>query len=311
MATITAQTVKELREQTGAGMMDCKAALNETKGDMEAAVDWLRAKGLAKAAKKAGRVAADGLIGAALGGTRGAVVEVNSETDFVARNDVFQDTVKEIARLALDAGGDVDRLGGTSVPSAGKTVSDHLQELVGKIGENLSLRRTAMLSVSDGVVAGYVHNSVAPDLGKIGVLVALESTGDKTKLAEIGRQVAMHVAATNPLALTAEQIDPDVVARERAVFLEQAQEQGKGKPANVIEKMVDGRLQKFFKESVLLKQIFVVDGENTVEQAVKNAEAAAGAPIKVAGFVRYALGEGIEKQKSDFAAEVAAAASGG
>jgi elongation factor Ts len=311
MATITAQTVKELREQTGAGMMDCKAALNETKGDMEAAVDWLRAKGLAKAAKKAGRVAADGLIGAALGGTRGAVVEVNSETDFVARNDVFQDTVKEIARLALDAGGDVDRLGGTSVPSAGKSVSDHLQELVGKIGENLSLRRTAMLSVSDGVVAGYVHNSVAPDLGKIGVLVALESTGDKTKLAEIGRQVAMHVAATNPLALTAEQIDPDVVARERAVFLEQAQEQGKGKPANVIEKMVDGRLQKFFKESVLLKQIFVVDGENTVEQAVKNAEAAAGAPIKVAGFVRYALGEGIEKQKSDFAAEVAAAASGG
>lgn len=311
MATITAQTVKELREQTGAGMMDCKAALNETGGDMEAAVDWLRAKGLAKAAKKAGRVAADGLIGAALNGTSGAVVEVNSETDFVARNDVFQATVREIAKLALDAGGDADKLGGTTVPSAGKSVTDHLQELVGKIGENLSLRRTAMLSVSDGVVAGYVHNSVAPDLGKIGVLVALESTGDKAKLAEIGRQVAMHVAATNPLALNAEQIDADVVARERAVFLEQAQQQSAGKPANVIEKMVEGRLQKFFKESVLLKQIFVVDGENTVEQAVKNAEAAAGAPIKIAGFVRYALGEGIEKQKSDFAAEVAAAASGG
>jgi elongation factor Ts len=310
MATITAQTVKELREQTGAGMMDCKAALNETKGDMEAAVDWLRAKGLAKAAKKAGRVAADGLIGAALGGTSGAVVEVNSETDFVARNDVFQATVREVAKLALEAAGDSARLGGMSIPSSGKSVTDHLQELVGKIGENLSLRRTAMLSVSDGVVASYVHNSVAPDLGKIGVLVALESTGDKAKLAEIGRQVAMHVAATNPLALTAEQIDPEVVTRERAVFLEQAQQQSKGKPANVLEKMVEGRLQKFFKESVLLKQIFVVDGENTVEQAVKNAEAAAGAPIKITGFVRYALGEGIEKQKSDFAAEVAAAASG-
>jgi elongation factor Ts len=310
MATITAQTVKELREQTGAGMMDCKAALNETKGDMEAAVDWLRAKGLAKAAKKAGRVAADGLIGAALGGTSGAVVEVNSETDFVARNDVFQATVREIAKLALEAGGDSAKLGAMSIQSSGKSVTDHLQELVGKIGENLSLRRTAMLSVSDGVVASYVHNSVAPDLGKIGVLVALESTGDKAKLAEIGRQVAMHVAATNPLALTAEQIDPEVVARERAVFLEQAQQQSKGKPANVLEKMVEGRLQKFFKESVLLKQIFVVDGENTVEQAVKNAEAAAGAPIKITGFVRYALGEGIEKQKSDFAAEVAAAASG-
>jgi elongation factor Ts len=310
MATITAQTVKELREQTGAGMMDCKAALNETKGDMEAAVDWLRAKGLAKAAKKAGRVAADGLIGAALGPKAGAVVEVNSETDFVARNDVFQAVVREIAKLALETGGDVARLGGMTVPSGGKSVTDHLQELVGKIGENLSLRRTAMLSVSDGVVASYVHNSVAPDLGKIGVLVAVESTGDKAKLAEIGRQVAMHIAATNPLALNAEQIDPEIVARERAVFLDQAQQQSKGKPANVIEKMVEGRLQKFFKESVLLKQIFVVDGENTVEQAVKNAEAAAGAPIKITGFVRYALGEGIEKQKTDFAAEVAAAASG-
>jgi elongation factor Ts len=235
---------------------------------------------------------------------------VNSETDFVARNDVFQATVREIAKLALTAGGDSAKLGGMSIQSAGKSVTDHLQELVGKIGENLSLRRTAMLSVSDGVVAGYVHNSVAPDLGKIGVLVAVESTGDKAKLAEIGRQVAMHVAATNPLALTAEQIDPDVVARERAVFLEQAQQQSKGKPANVLEKMVEGRLQKFFKESVLLKQIFVVDGENTVEQAVKNAEAAAGAPSTITGFVRYALGEGIEKQKSDFAAEVAAAASG-
>jgi elongation factor Ts len=311
MATITAQTVKELRETTGAGMMDCKAALNETKGDMDAAVDWLRAKGLAKAAKKAGRVAAEGLVGVSRGEKTGAVAEVNSETDFVARNDVFQGAVREIAKLALNAGGDAEKLGTLELPGKGKGVNDYLQELVGKIGENMALRRTAMLSVSDGVVASYVHNSVGPDLGKIGVLVAVESTGDKAKLMEIGRQVAMHIAATNPLALNAEQIDADTVARERAVFLDQAQQQSKGKPANVIEKMVEGRLQKFFKESVLLKQIFVVDGENTVEQAVKNAEAAAGAPIKVAGFVRYALGEGIEKQKSDFAAEVAAAASGG
>jgi len=310
MTTITAQTVKELRETTGAGMMDCKKALNETKGDMDAAVDWLRAKGLAKAASKAGRVAADGLVGVALGDRSGAVAEVNSETDFVARNDVFQGAVREIATLALKAGGDVDKLGAMELPGKGKGVNDYLQELVGKIGENLTLRRTAVLSVSDGVVASYVHNSVGPDLGKIGVLVAVESTGDKAKLMEIGRQVAMHVAATNPLALAAEQIDPDVVARERAVFLDQAQQQSKGKPANVIDKMVEGRLQKFFKESVLLKQIFVVDGENTVEQAVKNVEGAAGAPIKITGFVRFALGEGIEKAKTDFAAEVAAAAAG-
>ncbi len=310
MATITAQHVKELREQTGAGMMDCKAALNETKGDMEAAVDWLRAKGLAKAAKKAGRVAADGLVGMAVKDKAGAVVEVNSETDFVARNEVFQATVREIAELALDTGGDVEKLGQANVPSAKKSVGDYLQELVGKIGENLTLRRAAALSVSDGLVASYMHNAVAPDLGKIGVLVAVELTGDKAKLMEIGRQVAMHIAATNPLGLTAEEIDPAVVARERAVFADQAKQQGKGKPDNVIEKMVEGRLQKFFKESVLLKQIFVIDGENTVEQAVRNAEKAAGAPIKITGFVRYALGEGIEKQTSDFAAEVAAAAAG-
>jgi elongation factor Ts len=310
MATITAQQVKDLRDQTGAGMMDCKAALNETKGDMEAAVDWLRAKGLAKAAKKAGRVAADGLVGVALKDKAGAVVEVNSETDFVARNEVFQSTVKEIAELALKAKGDVAKLSEEKVAGSKKTVAEHLQEMVGKIGENMTLRRTAALSVEDGVVASYVHNSVAPDLGKIGVLVAVESTGDKAKLMEIGRQVAMHIAAANPLALTDAEIDPQVVARERAVFADQARQQGKGKPDNVIEKMVEGRLQKFFKESVLLKQIFVIDGENTVEQAVKNTEKAAGAPIKITGFVRYALGEGIEKQATDFAAEVAAAAAG-
>jgi elongation factor Ts len=307
MAAITAQMVKELREKTGAGMMDCKAALSETNGDMEAGVDWLRAKGLSKAAKKAGRVAAEGLIAVALASKAGAVVEVNSETDFVARNDTFQAMVKEIAGLALKAGGDAKKLGDAPM-SGGKAVTDYIQEMVGKIGENMSLRRTATLKVKDGIVASYVHNSVAPDLGKIGVLVALESTADKAKLAELGKQIAMHVAAANPLALTAEEIDPETVERERAIFTEQAKETGK--PDNVIQKMVQGRVEKFFKESVLLKQVFVVDAEKTVEQAVAAAEKAAGAPIKVAGFVRYGLGEGIEKAETDFAAEVAAAAAG-
>ncbi len=309
MAAITAQMVKDLREKTGVGMMDCKAALTETGGEMEAAVDWLRAKGLSKAAKKAGRVAAEGLIGVALADKAGTVVEVNSETDFVARNDQFQTMVKEIARLGLKAKGDVKKLADAKMPD-GKSVADYIQEAVGKIGENMSLRRTAFLKVADGVVVSYVHNSVAPDLGKIGVLVALESKGDKAKLKELGRQIAMHVAASSPLAVTAEEIDPAVVERERAVLTEQAREQGKGKPDNVIAKMVDGRLQKFFKESVLLKQLFVVDSEKTVEQAVAAAEKEAGGPIKVAGFVRYALGEGIEKAETDFAAEVAAAAAG-
>jgi elongation factor Ts len=307
MAAITAQMVKELREKTGAGMMDCKAALTETDGDMEAAVDWLRAKGLSKAAKKADRVAAEGLIAVALSPKAGAVVEVNSETDFVARNDQFQAMVKEIAGLAAKAGGDVKKLGAAKT-SSGKAVTDHIQEMVGKIGENMSLRRTAALKVKDGVVASYVHNSVAPDLGKIGVLVALESKADKAKLAELGKQIAMHVAAASPLALTAEEIDPEVVERERAIFTEQAKESGK--PDNVVQKMVQGRVEKFYKESVLLKQVFVVDAEKTVEQAVAAAEKSAGAPIKVAGFVRYALGEGIEKAGTDFAAEVAAAVAG-
>jgi elongation factor Ts len=309
MAAITAQMVKDLREKTGAGMMDCKAALTETGGDMEAAIDWLRAKGLSRAAKKADRVAAEGLVGVARSAEAGTVVEVNSETDFVARNDVFQTMVKEIAGLALKAKGDVQKLADAKMPN-GKAVKDHVQEMVGKIGENMNLRRTAFLKVSDGVVASYVHNSVAPDLGKIGVLVALESKGNKDKLMELGRQIAMHVAATSPLAVTAEQIDPAVVERERAILTEQARDQGKGKPANVIDKMVQGRLEKFFKESVLLKQMFVVDSEKTVEQAVTAAETEAGAPIKVSGFVRFALGEGIDKAESDFAAEVAAAAAG-
>jgi elongation factor Ts len=309
MAAITAQMVKELREITGAGMMDCKAALNETGGDMEAAIDWLRTKGLSKAAKKADRVAAEGLVAVALDKTSGAVVEVNSETDFVARNDQFQAMAKEIATLALKAKGDVEKLG-TQKMSSGKSVTDYVKEMVGTIGENMNVRRTGFLKVGKGVVVSYMHNAVAPDLGKIGVLVALESTGDTAKLKEIGRQVAMHVAATNPLALTAEEIDPAIVEKERGILTEQAREQGKGKPDNVIEKMVNGRLQKFFKESVLLKQEFVINPDVTVEDAVAAVSKEIGAPVKVTGFVRMALGEGIEKQSSDFAAEVAAAVAG-
>jgi elongation factor Ts len=307
MAAITAQMVKDLREQTGAGMMDCKAALQETDGDMQAAVDWLRAKGLSKAAKKADRVAAEGLIGVALDKNAGTVVEVNSETDFVARNEQFQAMVKEITALGLAAKGDMDKLGGQKMPG-GKPVTDHVREMVGTIGENMSVRRTAFLEVPKGVVVSYMHNAVAPDLGKIGVLVALESGADEGKLKELGRQIAMHVAATNPIALTAEEVDAEIVEREKAIFTEQAKESGK--PDNVIEKMVTGRIQKFFKESVLLKQEFVVDPDKTVEQAVAAVEKEAGAPIKVTGFVRFALGEGIEKQQGDFAAEVAAAAAG-
>jgi elongation factor Ts len=306
MAAITAQMVKELREMTGAGMMDCKAALNETGGDMEAAVDWLRAKGLSKAAKKADRVAAEGLVAVALGNTSGALVEVNSETDFVARNEQFQAMAKEIAELGLKAGGDLDKLTAQKM-SSGKSVADHVREMVGTIGENMNVRRTAYLEVNKGVVVSYMHNAAAPDLGKIGVLVALESAGDAGKLKEIGRQIAMHVAATSPLALTDEQVDPEIVAKERAVLTEQAREQGKGKPDNVIEKMVTGRMQKFFKESVLLKQDFVINPDLTVEQAVAATSKEIGAPVKVAGFVRMALGQGIEKQATDFAAEVAAA----
>jgi elongation factor Ts len=307
MAEITAKLVKDLRDKTGAGMMDCKKALNETDGDMAAAEDWLRAKGITKAAAKADRVAAEGLIGVALDGKSGAVVEVNSETDFVARNELFQASVKEIASLALKAGGDAAKLGKAKT-SSGKTVTEDLKELIAKIGENMSLRRTAALKVSKGVVASYVHNSAAPDLGRIGVLVALESEAKKPALEALGKQVCMHVAATNPLALTAEEIDPVVVEREKAVFTEQAKESGK--PDAVIEKMVQGRLAKFFKEQVLLKQQFVIDTEKTVEQAVEGAAKEAGKPIKVAGFVRFALGEGIEKGECDFAAEVAAAAGG-
>lgn len=305
MADITASMVKELREKTGAGMMDCKAALKENNGDMEAAVDWLRTKGLAKAAKKAGRVAAEGLIGVVADGTRGAVVEVNSETDFVARNEQFQGMVSEIAKLALDAGGDVDALKAATYPGSSKSVEDYVTEAVGTIGENMNVRRAGFISVDDGVVSAYVHNQVVPGLGKIGVLVGLESTGDKDKLAELGKQIAMHVAATNPLATRPEDMDQDTIDRERNVLIAEAKESGR--PDNIIEKMVEGRMRKFLQEVVLLSQAFVIDPDNSVEQAVKNAEGDIGAPVKVVGFLRFGLGEGVEKEEADFAAEVAAA----
>ncbi len=308
MAAITAQMVKDLREKTGAGMMDCKTALSETGGDMDAAVDWLRAKGLAKAAKKAGRVAADGLIGAATKGTKGALVEVNSETDFVARNDKFQSMVGTIAKLALKSGDDLEKLSAEIYPRTKVSVSEHLSNMIATIGENMELRRVVMLKVSKGVVVSYTHNAVAPDLGKIGVLVALESAGDKEKLAELGKQIAMHVAATSPLAVRPEELDKSVVERERAVLSEQARDSGK--PENIIAKMVEGRINKFYQDVVLLKQAFVMDPDKTVEAVVEEAAKEAGAPIKVKAFVRFALGEGIEKKEEDFAAEVAAVASG-
>tara|TARA_R110002020_G_scaffold34324_1_gene104461 strand:- start:1150 stop:2079 length:930 start_codon:yes stop_codon:yes gene_type:complete len=303
---ITAGMVKQLRDSTGVGMMDCKKALAETNGDMEAAVDWLRTRGLAKAAKKADRVAAEGLVGIASAGTKAAVVEVNSETDFVARNEQFQTIVGTIANLALEADGDVAKLGEMAYPGTSNSVTTELGEAIAKIGENMNLRRTELVSVSDGVVESYVHNAVKAGLGKIGILVALESTGDKAALSTLGKQLAMHIAATNPLSIDPEDLDQTVVARERAIILEQVKESGK--PADIAEKMVDGRMRKYFEEVTLLAQTFVIDGETKVRDAIKNAEKDVGAPIKLTKFVRYALGEGIEKVESDFAAEVAATA---
>ncbi|PSJ59846.1 translation elongation factor Ts [Pseudaminobacter soli (ex Li et al. 2025)] len=303
--SISAAQVKELREVTGAGMMDCKAALAETNGDMEAAIDWLRAKGIAKADKKAGRTAAEGLIGVAGDANSAVVVEVNSETDFVARNDAFQDIVRNVAAVALAGNGESDAVAAAAYPGSEKSVTDTIKDAVGTIGENMGFRRSAKLSVSAGAVATYVHNAVADSLGKLGVLVAIETTGNADAARAFARQVAMHVAATSPLALTAEEVDPTVVAREKAIFVEQARESGK--PDAVIEKMVEGRLRKFFEESVLLKQAFVINPDLTVEAALKAAEKEIGAPAKITGFVRFALGEGIQKEESDFAAEVAAA----
>jgi elongation factor Ts len=285
-------------------MMDCKAALTETQGDMTAAQDWLRKKGLSKAAKKAGRVAAEGLIGVLVQGTRGVLVEVNSETDFVARNDLFQGLVKMIADVALGAGTDVEKINGAKAGSI--TVADAVADTIAKIGENMTLRRAASLSVKQGAVGSYVHNSVVDGLGKIGVLVALESSGNADELASLGRMVAMHVAASNPQAIEASGLDPAVVKREKDVLADKFRQQGK--PANVIDKIVESGLKTFYKEVCLLEQPYVHDDKKTVAQALKEAEGKVGGPIKVAGFVRYALGEGIEKKESDFAAEVAAAA---
>ncbi len=304
--SVTAQQVKELRDATGVGMMDCKKALAETNGDIEAAIDWLRTRGLAKAAKKAGRVAAEGLVGVAVEGTRGAIVEVNSETDFVARNEQFQTIVGNVSTLGLQANGDVHVLSEMPYPGSGRSVSGELTDAIAKIGENMNLRRTAVIEVSDGVIGSYVHNTVKPGMGKLGVIVGLESTGDKAVLAALGKQIAMHITNTSPLSVSPDDIDPEIVERERAIFAEQARESGK--PAEIIDKMVEGRVRKYYEEVTLLAQTFVIDGESKVADVVKAAEKDAGAPIKVTKFVRYALGEGIEKQESDFAAEVAATA---
>ncbi|MAG97643.1 MAG: translation elongation factor Ts [Alphaproteobacteria bacterium] len=308
MADITAAMVKDLRERTGAGMMDCKKALAETDGDTEAAVDWLRTKGLAAAAKKAGRVAAEGLIGMAGDGKVAALVEVNSETDFVARNDGFQAFVKGVAQVALAENGDFAAVQAADYPGEQRTVDEQVTQMVGTIGENIQFRRCVGLTVSEGVVATYMHNAVSPGLGKIGVIVGLESAAETAGLEALGKQLAMHVAAAAPQAVEVAGLDPAVVEHERNVLSEQARESGK--PEEVVAKMVEGRLRKFYAESVLLEQVFVIDGETKVANVVEQAAADLGSKIKVSGFCRFALGEGIEKRSEDFAAEVAAAQGG-
>jgi elongation factor Ts len=303
MAQITAQMVKDLREMTGAGMMDCKSALNETSGDVEGAVDWLRKKGLSKAAKKADRVAAEGLVGIAIKGTKGVLVEVNSETDFVARNDLFQGLVKMIGNVALDTGANVEKI--KAAKTGSHTIAEDIAETIAKIGENMTLRRAAEVSVGKGVIGSYVHNAVSDGIGKMGVLVGLESAGDAGQLAELGKQVAMHVASSNPLAVDSSGLDPATIQREKDVLADKFKAQGK--PAAMIDKIVESGIKTYFKEVTLLGQPFIFDDKKSVEQALKEAEGKVGAPIKVTGFVRYKLGEGVEKQEADFAAEVAAA----
>lgn len=307
MAAITAALVKELREKTGVGMMDCKKALNETDGDFEAAVDWLRKKGLSKAAKKADRVAAEGLVAVATDGANGAVVEVNSETDFVARNEKFQAAVAEIAKLALTTEGTVEALNAATLPS-GETVEATLTNLIATIGENMSLRRVFKLDAGTGVVSSYVHNAAADGMGALGVIVALKSDGDAGQLAELGRKIAMHVAAGSPavaVAVDTDGVDSAIADKEREVFADQARQSGK--PEQIVEKMVEGRMRKFYEEVVLLKQSFVMDPDNTIEQVLANASKELGTPVEIVGFQRVALGEGVEKKEEDFAAEVAAA----
>lgn len=304
MAEITSALIKELREKTGAGMMDCKKALSENNGDLEAASDWLRKKGLAAAAKKSSRIAAEGLIGVSCKDAEGAILEVNTETDFVGRNEKFQAFVKAVAEISRTLKGDLEATKKASYPGTGRTVEDELTQLVATIGENMSLRRTGYLQVSKGAIVPYIHNVTAPDLGRLGVLVALESEAPEEKLVALGKQIAMHVAAAHPISLNVDAVDPEVVERERTIFRDQAL--ASGKPEEFIEKMVDGRLRKFFEEVVLLEQVFVIDGKSRIKEVIANAEKEWGQPVTLTGFLRFALGEGIEKAEEDFAAEVAA-----
>ena len=306
MAQITAALVKELREKTGAGMMDCKKALGENDGDVEASIDWLRTKGLATAAKKAGRVASEGLVGIAIDGTKGAVVEINAETDFVARNETFQDFVTTASNIALTTGNDVDALKAAPFPGEERNVQEQLTHMIATIGENMSIRRVQTLSVDKGVVSSYIHTALAPGIGKIGVLVALETEADAAKADAFGKQLAMHVAAAKPQSISRDDIDQEVVDRERAIFAEQARESGK--PAEIVEKMVEGRIRKFYEEACLVDQTFVIDGDSKVSTAIEAASKEAGGPITLKGFSLFVLGDGIEKEEEDFAAEVAAVA---
>jgi elongation factor Ts len=309
MAEITAALVKDLREKTGAGMMDCKKALNEVGGDIEAAIDWLRKKGLAAAAKKAGRVAAEGLVGVATADKAGAAVEINAETDFVGRNELFQNLVSKTAAIAVSKDYTVEELATASFPGEAPTVGEEITRLISVIGENMSLRRVVRLSVKEGVVCSYVHNAIAPGLGKIGVLVALESAAPTDKLNELGKKIAMHIAAATPLFLNIEDVDAASLERERNILVEQAR--ASGRPEEIIQKMVEGRLRKYYEEVVLVEQTYVIDGENKIRQVIENAAKECGSPIKLTGFVRYALGEGIEKAQTDFAAEVQAQVNAG
>lgn len=307
MAEITASLVKELREKTGAGMMDCKKALTETDGALEDAVDWLRKQGLAAAAKKAGRVASEGLVAVATDGARGAIVEVNAETDFVARNEEFQNFVKQVAQAALATKGGVDELAAAPLASGG-TVGEALTALVAKIGENMALRRVERIEVDSGVVGSYVHSAVSPGLGRIGVITGLKSAGDSAKLVDLGHKLSMHIAAANPQWVSPEAVDPDALAREREILAEQAR--GSGKPEDIVQKMVDGRLRKYYEEVALSEQTYVIDGETKVAKAIEAAGKDAGGDIEATGFFRFELGEGIEKKEEDFAAEVAATLQG-
>jgi elongation factor Ts len=302
MAEVSAAQVKELREKTGAGMMDCKKALAESGGDLEAAVDWLRKKGLSAAANKAGRTVAEGLVGVATQGTVGAIVEINSETDFVSRNENFQNLVKQVVTIALAKDCTAEKLKDAAFPGEGGTVTGEITRLIGVIGENMSLRRVTRLNVNQGVVASYVHSAIAPGLGRIGILVAIESSADPVKLTELGKKIAMHIAATQPKALSIADVDPSMLERERAILVDQAR--ASGRPEEIIGKMVEGRLRKYYEEVVLLEQTFVIDGQTKVTDVVAATAKELGQPVSITGFVRFTLGEGIEKQQTDFAAEV-------